>query len=350
VFRIRMAWLASVVAASLLAVMLLSVGGVAAKTPGWQFIDGLTGIPITQPCPPAPSGCQPSFTGSPTTVSLGAYVAFDVEIKNTGTSNISALTLTTDIPASNPMGNPIAVFDAVWTGQSGPLQPCAPVSSSVPLFCSFGALNAGSTVTVEIVFQAPTTAGSQAFNFLANGNGNTPSDSGGTSHGDTLKGPTSFTVSSSGDFKGGFQFTSGTISTNSNLSKKNDQSSSVTPPKDATAIPVTVQDNGPAPTNDPCQTLLCLGDWTYIQVGNHSSVGPIEVTLLIYGPSVPKGATLSNIGLWHDGTIITLPCSDPSSIPNFGPNGNECITVTTQGNNIKIDAWLLHNGGLKGTY
>jgi len=346
----RLRRFASAASAAALLFALIAVAPVSAKTPGWQFIDGWTGVPVTDPISKTCPACQP-FTTSPATVSPNALAAFKVTIKNAGSSNISALYLSTSIPASNPAGNPVYIFPAVWTNETGPTAPCRS-DTSLPLYCSFGSLNSGATVTVEIVFQAP--AASLSFNFRADGNGNTPSD-GGTSHGDTLLGPTGFNVSTSKDFSGGFDLNGGTpFQTNNILGKKNIQSTAVTSNRAAT--PVTVTDGlttfPVVGGTDPCLTVTCVGDWAIVSVGD-GTVGPVEVTITIYGQTIHGNPALSSFGLWHEGSSpnpITLPCSDPSSIPSHGGDKAyaECITVQIVGNNYVIDAWLKHNGSGRG--
>jgi len=302
----RLTWLASVVATALIAVMLLSVGGAAAKTPGWQFTDAFNDK-IVDASHAADATHEKAFTGSPSTVGSGKFVAFYVELDNTGKSNISSVILTTDIAATNPMGNPVHIFDAEWTtpdglpDPDGLARPCD-AAPTAALYCDFGALNAGVTVKVKIVFQAPIAAGTQTFNFLANGNGNTPSDSGQTSHGDSLVGPASFTVSGSSEFDGGFVLdTNTTFSTDdTTLGKRNPQSSSVT--TNELYYAATIEDSSSISGTDPCQAsgVSCIGQWAKVTAPNPTS-GPIKVVLLVYGKGIPGSVGPGDIVLYHVG-------------------------------------------------
>jgi hypothetical protein len=215
---------------------------------------------------------------------------------------------------------------------------------SPKLFCAFGALNSGDTIDIVIAYTTPSTGTAFAGTFQLNATGQTFSD-GGTSHGDTYNYAFSTGLKSSPNFNGGFQLHGSQIGTTGTLGKKNDQNSTVTPPSSAEALPVTIEDGittFPGTGDNPCLTLNCVGDWTVVQVGKDSDIGPVEVTLLIYG--IKGNPSLSSFAIWHDGTIINTPCSG-STLPT---GSGECLTVTAQGNNFLLDVWLNHNGTLRG--
>ncbi|MGZ8514617.1 MAG: hypothetical protein ACXW4H_05400 [Candidatus Limnocylindrales bacterium] len=310
--------LAGLMTGAVLALSVIGGGTALAKVPGWGF----------------------TIVATPLVVTPGSSAGFVVTISNTGKSNISALYLSTDMPASDPLSVPTYISTATYTGQLGPATPCDPAGSG-PLDCSFGNLVAGGTVTLTVALPTPLTGNTYAFNFLAFGNGNTPSD-GGTSHGDTLKGPASVGLSADKNFAGGFTVDTTDLATNTSLSKKNPQSSAVTPP--SAFIPVTIQDGlatYPGAGTDPCATLSCIGDWVKLNVNNGHS-GPVKIVLVLYGPSVPNTATVDNINLLHEGVTISARCD--ASVP---PTNIECITVTKVGNNFQIVGWLAHNGSIR---
>jgi hypothetical protein len=308
--------LATIASAALLATLLLGTGAVTAATPGWDF---------------------QNETALPSKVTPGADAGYSFSIVNTGKSNISQLFLTTSV-------------NAVPTYFHNSRNTVCQLSPT--LFCDFGALTAGAQIDVVVAYATPATgAATYAPTFQVNGTGVSFTDQN-HSHGDTLSTTITTTLNANGNFAGGFQIADGTTYTNNNsLSKKNDQGSSAT--SSQLLVPVTIEDGlttFPGTGTDPCGTLRCIGDWTDLHVGN-GSVGPVKVTLVLYGPSVPGQATVDNIGLWHDGSTpnpITLRCSDVSSIPNGGTA--ECVTVTKVGNNFQVVAWLLHNGGLRIQY
>ena len=324
-FRLRR--LASVVSLSLLGVMLLGTGAASASAPQWT---------------------QSPITSLPPTVGPGTNAGFSFSATNNGPSNISALYLIST--AADP-----AVYAHFKVSNGPTLVREGSCPTDVALKCTIGAVNATQTVSFLIAYAVGTSNFSVIFQANTTGSIINPN---GHNHGDALNWSATTSVSSSQNFAGGFQLTGTQIGTTGNLSKKNDQKSFVTPKDGSTLLPVTIEDalasdpNAPA---DLCSANTCIGDWTQVRVGDGSdATGPISVTLLLYGPSVPNGATVDNINLWHEGSspeIISLPCTDSSAIPHQpGNTGNECITVTKIGSNFQIVAWLHHNGGLKGIY
>jgi len=295
--------------------MLVGVGTATAATPLWAF---------------------QNQAALPAAVSPGADAGYSFRISNLGKSNISQLYLTTSVNAS----------PSYFTNSRGTVCQLTPT-----LVCAFGALNSGAFIDVTVAYTTPTSGSSYAPTFQVNGTGVTFQDAH-HSHGDTLSYTFNTTLSSNSNFAGGFQIADGTTYTNSTtLSKQNNQSSAAT--SKTLLVPVTIEDGlatFPGAGTDPCTTLRCLGSWTSLHVGN-GSVGPVKVTLILYGKSVPNGATVTNIGLWHEGSPtnpITLRCSVATSIPNGGTS--ECVTVTQVGGNYHVVAWLLHNGGLRIQY
>jgi hypothetical protein len=332
VFRLRVTWLVTVMTTALLAVMLLSVSTGEAKTPGWGFS---------------------AVTVNPAPVGLGKLAQYSFTISNTGRSNISALILKTDI-AAGPLATPAWIQKVDFIGQPDLVAPCGANPPTGPLNCNLGALNAGNSIDFQIIFRVPASGGTYAFNFMATGNGNTASDSGGTSHGDTLKGPASVSVSGNAEFDGGFTLgDGGTFGTNGTLGKNNPQNSSVVTTQAFAAT--TIQDSATyTGGTDPCGSLNCIGQWSKVSAPNPDN-GPIKVVLLVYGKGLPGNVGPEDITLLHldnggfdDGIIGDSPsercasATDSASAP--------CIFVEAVGQNFRITAWLLHNGSLRGHF
>jgi hypothetical protein len=318
VSSIRLRRAAGVVSAAMLAVMLIGPATVSAAQPGWQF---------------------QNIALLPDSVSPGSSAGYTFRIHNGGSSNISHLYLTDSVNAA----------PTFFVNSRGTV-----CQQSPTLFCSFGALNSGASIDVTVAYATPSSGGAFDVTFQLNSNGATFSDRGGNSHGDSLNSPKLTTALNAGtNFNGRFALDTSDVSTDPNLSKQNPQSSKVTPP--VSKIPVTVEDGlvtyGGAGT-DPCGTTglaHCIGDWARLNVDN-GAAGPVKVTILLYGASVPKGATTSNIKLFHEGSSpnpITTACG-ASTLPTAG--GAECITVTKVGKNFQIVAWLDHNGYVRGGF
>jgi hypothetical protein len=298
--------------------MLIGPATVSAAQPGWEF---------------------QNVALLPDSVSPGSSAGYTFRIHNGGSSNISHLYLTDSVNAA-----PTYFVNSRNTV----------CQQSPTLFCSFGALNSGDSIDVTVAYATPGSGSTFAVTFQLNSNGSTFSDKGGNSHGDTLSSNQLSTALNAGkNFAGKFSLDTTDVATDPSLSRKNPQSSAVTPP--FSKIPVTVEDglvtyggNG----TDPCGTAglpHCIGDWARVRVAD-GTAGPIKVTLMLYGPSVPSGATTGNIKLFHDGSDpnpITTPCS-ASTLPTTG--GAECITVTKVGGNFKIVGWLNHNNYIRGGY
>jgi hypothetical protein len=348
--------LATVATAALLGTMLLGTATVSASTPGWTFSHVDTSL-------------------NPGTVGTGYNAAFVVTLDNAGSSNISAVFISTDIPKTASNVSPTFIGVPTWhdlNGNDVASQPytCDAVGSG-PLNCSFGSLAAGRGITILVVFTAPapgTASGLSSpascarvvdeaawtFHFTAFGNGNTPTDKGGKSHGDTLCGDASVTTSSDSNYAGGYTLDTGAIATTGTLGNGNKQTTTLFPP--ATAIAATVED-GLADSTFSCLIVACdhrFGEWSRLGVnGGATYTGGFKIVLLIYGGAVPGPAKTTNINLIHnEGTttyVISQRCDGVTTLDAVA-GGAECITVTMAGRNFKIEAWLNHNGGGRGTY
>ncbi len=326
-----------VTVAALLTFAIVSAGPAAARPPGWGF-DPIVAVPGT--------------------VSPSKLAAFDVRINNTGRSNISSVLMSTDLGSSNPLALPAYISDATWQGQPAPLivRPCGSAPYTAALSCNFGSLVAGASVSLRIALPVPATAGTHSFNFLLTGNGNTPSDTGGTSHGDTKKGLASVSVSNSAEFAGGFVLDAETFSTVESLTRQNPQAASVTTTQDFAAS--TVQEsNTYSGTGSPCATVNCIGQWATVNAPNPAG-DKIKVNLLILGKGMPGSVGPEDIVLYHlggtdlerqDDGIIGDEASERCASATSSASA-PCIYVTEEGQNFRIVAWLLRNGTLRGTW
>jgi hypothetical protein len=309
--------LASIATAASLGLLLLGTGTASASVAPFEFIN---------------------TESLPATVTPGADAGYQFTIHNKSTSmNISQLYL-------KAASNGVPTF--FWNSRGTVCQ------QSPSLSCAFGALNAGASIDVIVAYSTVGATSPFSATFKLDSTGVAGGDAQ-HSHGDSVTKILSTALSADKDFVGAFELDPTTLTTGTDLGKKNRQYSSVTPPSGLAFgdyQPVTLQENVPPPTDDPCATANCIGDWSFVRVGD-GTVGPVHLTILLYGPSVSGQATTTNIVLYHEGSTpnpIQLRCSDSSSIPNGG--SAECITVTKQGNNFLIDAWLLHNGGYRGGY
>jgi hypothetical protein len=146
VFRARAAKLAAVASAAVIATMMFA-GVASAAPPNWTM----------------------TVTKLPGTASPGATAGYQVVITNNGPSNVSQLYLVNDVAAT-----PVYLTTTQGTCPAGPLS------------CSFGALNAGSSVTVVVGYTTPGSGSSFNVTFEGNTTGSTFTDVKGRSHGDLL--------------------------------------------------------------------------------------------------------------------------------------------------------------------
>jgi hypothetical protein len=325
VFRKRLTRLVSVAATASLAVMLLGVGGAVAKTPaGWGL----------------------SAAGIVGTISPGASQGYIVTITNRGPSNIAKLYLTTLDTSGGGAGTPISpVFSDLGS----------PCDTGVNQGCSLGAFPNGRTLTFTLGYTAA--AGDSPFKieFDINTNGYVLGQN--SSHGDSFPFNVSTPVNSSHDFAGGWTLGSGAVfSTSGTLGTHNLQNTTVQAP--STHIPVTVDDSGTA-TFDCSASTKCghaFGVWTSLNVNNGTtySGSAFQVTLLLYGKSIPSGVTTSQISVLHvldGGTTETLTQTGNACPATPSTTTADCIaSVTKTGQNYTIVLWLIQNGGLRGAY
>lgn len=293
---------------ALLGAAAVAAGPVSAKTPGWQFLN------IQQ---------------LPDTVAPCALAGTKFRIYNSGKSNISVLYLTDtfDGPAefvSNSRGTVC--------------------QTSPQLRCAFGALASKQFIDVTVVYRAGNGNFDNTFQLDANG---APSGNN-NSFGDSLFSPKLTTaVNSSVNFDGGFVIDDKEYATGGTLGNSNKQTSKVNVTD--SLLPVTIRDG--ITTGVPCTHANCnhlIGEWTELNVPGNQNL--IKVTLMVYGGTVPGGVQANDIFLLHNGDsggtyAITTICDNIAA-----PTNAECIKVTKVGSNYRIEAWLFHNGTLRGTW
>jgi len=312
VIRKRLGRLATVLTATSMALLVVGVGGVSAATPGWKLSNAAATLSSVGP---------------------GKDAGFTVTLFNDGPGNISTLSLKADKAASY-------VSDSRC-------------SLAPTLFCDFGAQNVGQTIRFQVAFEVPSTTGSFTVNFSESTNGFSTSDKGGNSRGDlnTFPGTVSVTTGG-GNFDGGVNVGGDTYADNQVVGKNNAQATKLENAPNLAAV--TIQDGV---TTYTCQTGVAqcarlIGEWSVLHVGD-GTVGPIKVTILIYGNSVsgnPDPASLYLVHTLDNGTtnVITQQCVMSGGLPTNA----DCLagTPTKVGKNFQIVAWLAQNGGIRGGF
>jgi hypothetical protein len=320
---------ATVVSASLLGVMLLGASAAQAGTPaGWS----ITATPL------------------PSQVTYGMNAGYRIDIGNAGPSNISQLFLVDDQTATPS-------YVQTNQGSCNGLVSGVPTTTSGRLLCSFGALNAGATITVIVAYTTPTSGPPSSFSvtFELNTTGATFTKPG-SSHGTVLSpidSPTTTAlVAAGGDFGGGFVISDNTVS-DQNVGPGNNQSTLVVSPQ--SFIGVTVSDGTTSTTGECPNGTNLFGECSLVSVGGgRLFVSPFKVVLTILGSAVPSGVNTNNVAVLHTYTdskgiqqTETISADCPSATQPPAASAAPCIVVTKVGKNLQIVIWLLRNGGLR---
>jgi hypothetical protein len=282
-----------------------------------------------------PAGWSATAVASPTKVSANDTAGFKVTFINSGPSNISKLFLVASAEGF--------VEASASQGQC---------NSFGPLWCSFGAVNAGATVNVTVVYATGTASKSVNFEFNTTG---VAADRNNKSHGDALKLPTTTALvsTSNRDFAGRFIGTDGnrTVLDDPKLTNKNQHSTQVNAPEDF--IPVTVEERLADAFECP-SGISCFGQWSVVNV-NNGSVYTQGFTILV-GLShfeIPQGVDETNLNFVHlndDGTFDRLIDQDCDFSAGSGnpPTNMPCKVVTASGNDLLGLLWVIENGPYRG--
>jgi hypothetical protein len=282
-----------------------------------------------------PAGWSAAAVATPTKVSANDTAGFKVTFTNSGPSNISKLFL---------------VASAEGFVEASPSQ--GQCNSTGPLWCSFGAVNAGATITVTVVYATGTASKSVNFEFNTTG---VAADRNNKSHGDALRLPTTTALvsTSNRDFAGRFVGTDGnqTVLDDPNLTNKNQHSTQVNAPVDF--IPVTVEERLAGDFTCP-SGISCFGQWSVVNVNNGFPY-PQGFTILV-GLShfeIPQGVDETNLNFVHlneDGTFDSLIDQDCDFSNGSGnpPTNMPCKVVTASGNDLLGLLWVIENGPYRG--
>jgi hypothetical protein len=304
----------------------------------------------------APASTQQSATAIPPMVTPGADVAFDVRFKNTSTSsNIAQLYLTAKTPAN-----------WILLGLESSTQPASCDTSSADLACSLGAVNAGASLKVRVVYTTDANDhGSITVPFAFNTTGATPTgaDTGKHSHGDTFSAPGVVYFSTSQDFSG-YYITNGTsLEPVSDITalhiRRNPQYTQVNPPEDA--IGVTVGEGGtftcPAATGG-----TCFGQWSSIYVNDGAPYLNGFSVVLGYKGNIGNASFVHLFDTYdpidplhdHDYELIEYNSTDPNDPTDIcssaSPSASEipCMIQSSLNGDSFVTLWLNQNGRLSG--
>ena len=341
------------VTASVLALSMFAGGTALGANPNWVVGHG------TDSASTAP---QPASGASSSAVGAGRQVGFFEWLRNADTSNISQLFVTASTTPS------ATVVGATWTikNAAGGTVRSGLCSTTTPLSCSFGALNAGNTVYVVAAFTTRANladGATQAVHFEFNTTG-TPGGKN-NSHGDAKAIDDQVTVTNNGDANGDFNLAQASLTVADNQAlqnNRNPQATTVT--VNASAVGAAVGDS-PALTT-PCTSALTAGFPSFfscslltsststVEVGNGKTfnnangAGTPGIKVIVSfakAPSQLKGANPFVYHYWTDAAgahaeLVTATCTMVGGAPS---NSGPCLVV---GNQL-VTVWLAHNGNMR---
>jgi hypothetical protein len=275
-----------------------------------------------------------SVVAQPNSVTPGADAGYLVTITNNGPSNISQLYLVNDPSKGNP------TFVGAPT-QGSCTQP------GVTLLCTFGALNAGQSVTVLVGY---TTGGNGSFNPNMEGltSGVTYTDPS-RSHGDTLTDGTfnGTILNTDKNFGGGFTVNgNGSIGNNNQLNGQNKQSEKISHLPGG--IGATVQDG--STTGFPCTSdgvVDCsklIGEWSILNVNNGADFSGTPTHYFIVQVTFKSGTPLYFVhapGGNYPHQEDILPC-----VGGVFDGVTQCFTWNAGTHTATV--YLFHNNPLRG--
>ena len=270
-------------------------------------------------------------------------MAFDVRFKNTSTSsNIAQLYLTAKTPAN-------------WTllGVESSSQPSTCNTSSLDLACSLGAVNAGASLTVRVVYTTDDNDhGSITVPFAFNTTGATPTgaDTGKHSHGDAFPAPGEVSFSTSPDFSGYYIADGTSLAPVSDITalhvRRNPQYTQVNPPEDA--IGVTVGEGGTF--NCPAETGgTCFGQWSTIYVNGGYDYGDDGVMFKVVLGYKGNIGNAKFVHVLDDGTVELIDQECSSDPPPFSEADDKgCFIIDNVNGDSIVTLWITENGRLSG--
>lgn len=276
----------------------------------------------------------------PAKVSPRAKVAFDVSFKNISKSNLSQLFLSSTTADATPAGGSLVDIEIPRQGS------CDSTGGNV--HCTLGAVAAGATATVRVVYTTPDVKGTFTVPFLFSAPG-IAGDPGGNSHGDDYPVDAKVVMDDGKDFAGAYAL-DGQIITDSQAlhATRNPQFTQVTAP--AAAIGVTV---GEATFGCPLSLGTCFGQWSVISVGGGAPYPDGFSVLMAYKGNIGN-ANFVHLFDGYDATtnptayeLITFADDQcPSSSP--GVLDLPCMIPISSGGNSFVTLWLNRNGRLSG--
>jgi hypothetical protein len=287
-------------------------------------------------------------TAVPGSVTPGKNVAIDLEFYNfPNTSNISQLSLSATTPK---------LWTLVGIEAPGPSQGTCTGPAGGDVSCTFGAVNAGDSVTLRVVYTTPSNVNTPVsvsldwFLFKSTGQAGDPK---GNSHGDQYPAIGSLTLDPGSDFGGAYTSAAGQVVSDNPVldTTRNPQSTSLTSPDGL--IGVTVGEvSGSTFVCPPIASSSCFGQWSVISVNSGAPYPNGFSVVLAYKGNIGNA---SFVHLFDDYDAVTHP-NRFETITNPGdtcssatPSASEipCLISRPSGGNSYVTLWLNLNGPVR---
>jgi hypothetical protein len=279
-------------------------------------------------------------------VSSGSAQAFDVTITNNGPSNISSLFLlaSKDTTGNNLLADPVVFLTSTE-------RPDSCVQNGAVL-CSFGAVNAGVTLHVQVAYSVPFSTGDGNISFELNTTGLVLG--GNNSHGDATFSSQSVTLLTAADADKAGKWTTivlDSLANNQGISSSNPQATKLQGLDQH--VPASVEDGTGITFNCPkaqCKSKF-FGQWSKVSVNNGAAFGTaFEVTITIAASALPSNLDPTKVIVYHvlnNGSVVQIS----NACTTTPPTGSmpECRDTSFDGSgNLVINVWVYENGGFKG--
>ncbi|MDP9270602.1 MAG: hypothetical protein M3P14_06500 [Chloroflexota bacterium] len=286
---------------------------------------------------------EASLVASPGQVTAGDYVQLVASFRNMGPSNISQLYLTLPTPTNTTYlaGSLVAPSPLI----------CQEPTATTSLMCTYGAVTPSTNpIVVTAIYLTAAGQTTAATTASWTSTGNTGSD-GGTSHGDSLARPLSFslvTATTTSNFAGRYVVTPSqrTVANGPALGNSNKQSTQVT--VTITGLPVTVLDGFKGCDNgleETCPTGI-FGETSEINVNNGADT-PIQVTIVEY-----KTVNAAKVhGVYHSwlGSDNAIHSENITDVCGTQPAGEPCYRATDLSSQLlQLYVEINHNGRING--
>lgn len=308
------------------------------------FAATLVGGTVSLTAARVPPGWSSAAVATPGTVTNGEPAGFVVTFTNAAPNNASQLYL---VAATPPGATFVKAFPSQGTCPDG-----------ATLMCTLGAVNAGASATVTVVYNTP--ASGQVMNVIFEFNTTgVAADVNKRSHGDSVRTkpeqtPVNLSSANNRDFRGRFAWNNSllNIQDDQNLGNKNKQATIVNGPEASAPLTLTV---GERPLGDfvcpsvPGRDRDCFSEWSLLNVGAGTQYpGGFTATVTLGHWEIPGQIDAETIGFVkvNDANVAVNLNRCSSATPPLSEY--QCFWAVDSGTDIIATFYFLENGRVGG--